>query len=179
MHTFGASNVLWTRSLLKANSEPSITREQCLAILPHFDKQGVLVLRSYKWNVLPQWSRWMERDWNVPFISCPTKLHSPQLLPCVGTMRVPLVNGQPACLFSRTVPCSVDGIDPNPKRERQEYNARTSQVARGRRPRRVLTSSRVRHVMWWGNQIHSVILWTLGIPKMYMGTLGYNIQISL
>ena len=45
--------------------------------------------------------------------------------------------------------------------------------------RRVLTSSRVRHVMLWRNQIHSVNLWTLGIPKMYMGTLGYNIQISL
>ena len=34
--------------------------------------------------------------------------------------------------------------------------------------RRVLTWSRVRHVMLWGNQIHSVILWTLGIPKMYI-----------
>ena len=25
--------------------------------------------------------------------------------------------------------------------------------------------------------MHIVILWTLGIPKMYMRTLGYNVQI--
>ena len=30
-----------------------------------------------------------------------------------------------------------------------------------------------------GNQIHSSNLWTLGILKMYMGTLDYNIQILL
>ena len=30
-----------------------------------------------------------------------------------------------------------------------------------------------------GNQIHRVNVWTLGIPKMYMGTLGYKGQISL
>ena len=40
-------------------------------------------------------------------------------------------------------------------------------------PRSVLTFSRVRHAMLRGNQIHSVNVWTLGIPKMYMGTLGY------
>ena len=44
-------------------------------------------------------------------------------------------------------------------------------------PRRVLTSSRVRNVMKRGNQIHSVDVFTLGIPKMYMGTLGYKVQI--
>ena len=41
----------------------------------------------------------------------------------------------------------------------------------------VLTPDRVRHVMCRGNQIHSINLWTLGIPKMYMRILGYNIQI--
>ena len=41
-----------------------------------------------------------------------------------------------------------------------------------------LTSSRVRTGMSKGNQIHSSNLWTLGIPKMYMGPLSYNIQIS-
>ena len=42
-----------------------------------------------------------------------------------------------------------------------------------------ITFLRVRHVNYQGNQIHSSNLWTLGIPKMYMGHLGYNIQISL
>ena len=45
--------------------------------------------------------------------------------------------------------------------------------------RSVLTKFRVRTGMSKGNQIDSSNLWTLGIPKMYMGTLGYNIQISL
>ena len=40
-------------------------------------------------------------------------------------------------------------------------------------PRGVLTFSRVRHAMLRGNQIHSINVWTLGIPKMYMRTLGY------
>ena len=39
-----------------------------------------------------------------------------------------------------------------------------------------VTFLRVRHVNFQGNQIHCSNLWTLGIPKMYMGTLGYNIQ---
>ena len=43
--------------------------------------------------------------------------------------------------------------------------------------RSLLTKIRVRTGVSLGNQIHSVNLWTLGIPKMYMGTLGYNIQI--
>ena len=51
-------------------------------------------------------------------------------------------------------------------------------IGRGR-SRSVLTKSRVRTGGSQGNQIHSVILWTLGIPKMYMGTLGYNVQIPL
>ena len=41
----------------------------------------------------------------------------------------------------------------------------------------VLTPDRVRHVILLGNQIHSVNLWTLRIPKMYMRILGYNVQI--
>ena len=44
-----------------------------------------------------------------------------------------------------------------------------------RQSRCVLTPDRVRHVMLWGNQIHSINLWTLGISKMYMRTLGYNV----
>ena len=52
-------------------------------------------------------------------------------------------------------------------------------IQRGDIPRRDLSLSRVRHVMLWENQKHSIILWNLGIPKMYMGTLGYNVQISL
>ena len=39
-----------------------------------------------------------------------------------------------------------------------------------------LKKSRVRTGVSLGNQIHSSNLWTLGIPKMYMNTLGYNIQ---
>ena len=45
-------------------------------------------------------------------------------------------------------------------------------------PRCVLTPDRVRHVMCRGNQIHSINLWTLVIPIMYMGALGYNVQIT-
>ena len=30
-----------------------------------------------------------------------------------------------------------------------------------------------------GNQIDSSNLWTLEIPKMYMGTLGYKVQFTL
>ena len=37
--------------------------------------------------------------------------------------------------------------------------------------------SRVRTVRVKGNQIHSSTLWILGIPKMYLGTLCYNILI--
>ena len=44
-------------------------------------------------------------------------------------------------------------------------------------PRSVLTNLRVRTPGSQGNQMHSGILWTLGIPKMYMRTLGYNVQI--
>ena len=44
--------------------------------------------------------------------------------------------------------------------------------------RNVLTFLRVRHVNFQGNQIHSVNLWTLGIQKIYMGPLSYNVQIS-
>ena len=40
-----------------------------------------------------------------------------------------------------------------------------------------LTKFRLRIGGPQGNQIHSGILCTLGIPKMYLGTLGYNIQI--
>ena len=43
--------------------------------------------------------------------------------------------------------------------------------------RNVLTFLRIRHVNYQGNQIHGSNLWTLGIPKIYMGPLGYNIQI--
>ena len=45
------------------------------------------------------------------------------------------------------------------------------------RARNVLTKFRVRAGGAKGNQVHSVTVWTLGIPKMYMGTLGYNILI--
>ena len=34
-----------------------------------------------------------------------------------------------------------------------------------------------RNPMRWGNQIHSSTLWTLGIQKLCMKALGYNIQI--
>ena len=30
-----------------------------------------------------------------------------------------------------------------------------------------------------GNKVHSGTQWTMGIPKMYMATLGYNVQLSL
>ena len=46
-------------------------------------------------------------------------------------------------------------------------------------PHSVLTNFRVRTCDSQGNQMHSGILWTLGIPKMYMRTLGYNVQIPL
>ena len=52
-------------------------------------------------------------------------------------------------------------------------------VGVGKKARSVLAKSRVRTGGSQGNQIHSIILWTLGILKMYMGTLGYNVQISL
>ena len=39
--------------------------------------------------------------------------------------------------------------------------------------RRVLTFCRVRYAMSRGNQIYSVNVRSLGIPKIYMGTLGY------
>ena len=42
----------------------------------------------------------------------------------------------------------------------------------------VLTSDGVSHVMLRGNQVQGSILWTLGIPKMYMGALGYKVLIS-
>ena len=45
--------------------------------------------------------------------------------------------------------------------------------------RSVLSKFRVRTGVSPGNQIHSSNLWILGIPKMYMGTLGYNVRISL
>ena len=41
----------------------------------------------------------------------------------------------------------------------------------------VLTNIRVRTRGSQGNQMHSGILWTQGIPKMYIRTLGYNVQI--
>ena len=43
--------------------------------------------------------------------------------------------------------------------------------------RSILTSARVRTGGVQRNQIHSSVLWTLGIPKMYLGTLGYNVLI--
>ena len=43
--------------------------------------------------------------------------------------------------------------------------------------RHVLTKFRVRASGAKGNQVYSVTVWTLGIPKMYMGTLGYNVLI--
>ena len=45
--------------------------------------------------------------------------------------------------------------------------------------RSLLTKIRVRIGVPLGNQIHSSNLWTLGIPKMYLRTLGYNVQISV
>ena len=50
---------------------------------------------------------------------------------------------------------------------------------RSRAPLRLLTKSKVRTGVSKGNHIHSGNLWTLGIPKMYKGTLGYEGQISL
>ena len=47
----------------------------------------------------------------------------------------------------------------------KQFWQRKLQHTSGKSARRVLTSSRVRHVMLWGNQIHSVNLWTLGIQK--------------
>ena len=44
-------------------------------------------------------------------------------------------------------------------------------------PRLLLTKSRVRTAGVKRNQIHSSTLWTLGIPKMCMGALGYNVLI--
>ena len=41
--------------------------------------------------------------------------------------------------------------------------------------RRLLTSVRVRTRGAQGNQICSITPWTLGIQKMYMGTLGYKV----
>ena len=43
----------------------------------------------------------------------------------------------------------------------------------------VLTKSRVTTPVSLGNQIHSSTLWTLGFPKMYLGTLGYKGKITL
>ena len=43
--------------------------------------------------------------------------------------------------------------------------------------RHVLTKFRVRAGGAKGNHVHSVNVLTLGIPKMYMGTLGYNVLI--
>ena len=40
-------------------------------------------------------------------------------------------------------------------------------------PLRVLTFGRIRTTMWWGNQIHSSTLWTLGFQKMIIKALGY------
>ena len=50
---------------------------------------------------------------------------------------------------------------------------------KGEEPRSVLTFLSVRTGGVQGNQIHSSNIWTLGIPKMYMRPLGYNVQISL
>ena len=50
--------------------------------------------------------------------------------------------------------------------------AAVSEVAR-----HILTSAGLRTRGAQGNQIHSSTLWTLGIQKMYMGTLGYKCPI--
>ena len=46
-------------------------------------------------------------------------------------------------------------------------------------PLRLLTSVRVKTRGALGNKIHIITPWTLWIQKMYMGTLGYEVQISL
>ena len=46
-------------------------------------------------------------------------------------------------------------------------------------PTACVKKSRVRIGVSLGNQKHSSNLWTLMIPKMYIRTLGYNVQISV
>ena len=53
-------------------------------------------------------------------------------------------------------------IESGPKRRRPQ---------RRRGDTTCLSLYQVRHAMLRGNQIHNVNVWTLGIPKMYMGTL--------
>ena len=50
---------------------------------------------------------------------------------------------------------------------------------KGPKSLRVLSTDRVRTPVSKGNQIHSSTLWTLGIQKMHMGTLGYKGKWSL